>query len=106
MTDYEHHTADHRLKAFSSLDGYKLEEAHQDIRGLPLYSAAGVQVGKIDELLVDEAAERVAAVRLEDGRMVAVEPLEIRDDRVIDHGAGHAHAAGARTYAARANRPA
>ena len=105
MADYEHHTDDHRLKKFSTLSGYKLEHAHQDIRGLPLLTAAGVEVGKIDDLLVDEAAERVAAVRLEDGRMVAVEPLEIQDDRVIDHGAGHAHATGVRTYEAKTVRP-
>lgn len=105
MADYETHTDDHRLKKFSQLSGYKLQESHQDIRGLPLYTAAGVEVGKVDDLLVDEAAERVAAVRLEDGRMVPVEPLEIRDDRVIDHGMGHAHVTGANTYEARTVRP-
>ena len=98
MADYETHTDDHRLKRFSTLSGYKLQESHQDIRGLPLYTAAGVEVGKVDDLLVDEVAERVAAVRLDDGRMVPVEPLEIREDRVVDHGAGHTHAAGVRTY--------
>ena len=106
MADYAHHDDAHRFKRFSAQTDYKLQEAHQDIRGLPLYTAAGVEVGKIDDLLVDEAAERVAAVRMEDGRMVPVEPLEIQDDRVIDHGTGHAHAAGARTYEARTVRPA
>lgn len=105
MADYEHHTDEHRFKRFSTLSGYKLQESHQDIRGLPLYTAAGVEVGKVDDLLVDEAAERVAAVRMEDGRMVPVEPLEIRDDRVIDHGMGHTHVAGARTYEARTVKP-
>ena len=105
MADYEHHDENHRFKRFSALSGYKLQESHQDIRGLPLYTAAGVEVGKIDDLLVDEAAERVAAVRMEDGRMVPVEPLEIQDDRVIDHGTGHTHVGGARTYEAKTVRP-
>ena len=86
------------------MDGYKLQEPHQDVRGLPLYAAAGTKVGMIDELLVDEVAERVAAVRLEDGRVVPVEPLEIRTDRVVDHGAGHVHDGTARTYDARTRR--
>lgn len=105
MADYEHHTDDHRLKRFSTLTGWKLEHQHQDIRGLPVLTAAGVEVGKVDDLLVDEAAERVAAVRLEDGRMVPVEPLEIQEDRVIDHGIGHAHGADATTYEAKTVRP-
>lgn len=105
MADYEHHTDDHRLKRFSVLTGWKLEHSHQDIRGLPLFTAAGAEVGKIDDLLVDEAGERVAAVRLEDGRMIPVEPLEIQDDRVIDHGVGHAHATEARTFEAKTVRP-
>ena len=89
------------LRKFSDLSGYKLEESHQDIRSMPLHDVAGTKLGVIDDLLVDEAAERVAYVTLEDGGMVPVEPLEILDDRVIDHGAGHTHAAGVRTYSAR-----
>lgn len=96
------HTHDHsHLKEFSKISGYKLEEQHQDIRNMPVYDKAGVEVGRIDDLLVDEAAERVAAVRLEDGSTRPVEPLEILDDRVIDHGAGHTHAGDARVYTGR-----
>ncbi|WP_031555166.1 PRC-barrel domain-containing protein [Parvularcula oceani] len=94
------------LRKFSELSGWKLEEGHQDIRNMPLVAPDGASLGRIDDLLVDEGAERVAAVRLEDGRTVAVEPLEIQDDRVIDHGAGHVHAADARTYNAKTVRTA
>jgi sporulation protein YlmC with PRC-barrel domain len=96
------HTHDHsHLKRFSELSGYKLEESHQDIRNLPLYDKAGVEIGRIDDLLVDESSERVAAIRLEDGTTRPVEPLEIQSDKVIDHGMGHTHAAGAKVYTGR-----
>lgn len=98
---YDRYEGQHGLKKFSDLSGYKLEESHQDIRNMPLYDVAGAKLGVIDDLLIDETAERVAYVTLEDGGMVPVEPLEIRDDRVVDHGAGHTHAAGVRTYTAR-----
>lgn len=95
-------THDHsHLKRFSELSGYKLEETHQDIRNLPVFDKAGVEVGKVDDLLVDEANERVAAIRLEDGTTRPVEPLEIQNDKVIDHGAGHSHAAGTTAYTGR-----
>ena len=92
------------FKKFSLLDGYKLEESHQDIRNLPVYTPAGVKIGQVDDLLVDTENERVAYVTLEDGGMIAVEPLEILDDRVIDHGVGATLASGARPYAGRAVR--
>jgi hypothetical protein len=97
---------EHGLKRFSDLSGWKLEEGHQDVRNMPLHAPDGKKIGRIDELLVDEDAERVAAIRLEDGRVVPVEPLEILDDKVIDHGGGHVHGTGARTYEARTVRPA
>ena len=97
----EHGTDHDRLTRFSDLSGWKLEEGHQDVRNMPLHSPDGKKIGRIDDLLVDEGAERVAAVRLDDGRTVPVEPLEILDDKVIDHGAGHVHAEGAKRYHAK-----
>lgn len=102
---YEKHTDDHRLRKFSGLDGWKLEEHHQDIRSLPLYDKAGVKLGLIEDLLVDLDAERVAAVLLEGGLIVPVEPLEIQDDRVIDHGVDFAHEPTVRTFNPRPVRP-
>ena len=101
---YERYENQAGLRKLSDLHDFKLQDGHQDIRSMPLHDVAGTKLGVIDDLLVDEAAERVAYVTLEDGGMVPVEPLEILDDRVVDHGAGHAHTAGARTYTARAVR--
>ena len=101
---YERYDNRTGLRKLSDLSDYKLEHGHQDIRHMPLHDVAGTKLGVIDDLLVDEAAQRVAYVTLEDGGMVPVEPLEILDDRVVDHGAGHTHAAGVRTYQARAVR--
>ena len=93
---YPRYDASTGLKRYSELSGWKVEVGHQDIRKMPVFTPAGVEVGRVEDLLVDEAHERVQSVLLDDGHVVPVEPLEILDDRVVDHGAGHAHAAGAR----------
>ena len=71
------------LPELEVLDEWALENPSQDIRNRPLVTAAGQTIGIIDDMLVDRSAERVAAVRLEDGRVCAAEQLEIHADRVI-----------------------
>ena len=66
-----------------TLDKWELENERQDIRGRPLITETGERLGMIEHLLVDRDHERVAAVRLADGRTFPVEPLDIRDDAVV-----------------------
>ena len=74
---------DKRYEKLDALGDWKLEHKSQDIRGMPLVSPAGEQFGIIDDLLVDRDNERVMAVRLEDGRVTPVEPLDIHDNCVV-----------------------
>ena len=66
-----------------TLDKWELENDRQDVRGQPLLTEAGERLGVIEHLLVDRDHERVAAVRLADGRTFPAEPLDIRDGAVI-----------------------
>lgn len=83
---------DTRFEELDSLDDYQLENESQDIRGRPLVSPNGEQYGVIQDLLVDNDRDRVVAVRLEDGRCCAVEPLEIHDNAVVYGEAAEAYA--------------
>ncbi|WP_170003872.1 PRC-barrel domain-containing protein [Pseudopontixanthobacter vadosimaris] len=89
-----HHDA--RYEDLDALDDYKLEHGSQDIRGRPLVGPAGENYGIIKDLLVGRDHGRVEAVRLDNGKVCAVEPLEIHDDRVIygDRAVAHARTAG------------
>lgn len=80
---YKEYDAD--LTALERLDRWELEHDSQDVRGWPLLSSSGERIGTIQEMLVDRDRERVAAIRLDDGRALPVEPLEIRGDVVILH---------------------
>lgn len=71
------------FEKLEALDKWELENSRQDIRGRPMVSDSGERLGVIEDMLVDRDRERVAAVRLADGRAFAVEPLEIRDDVVV-----------------------
>jgi len=77
-----------------NLEDWELEHSEQDIRNRPLVTSAGETLGLIDDLLIDRSAERVAAVRLEDGRVAAVEALEIHPSKVIYRPAGEVEAYG------------
>ena len=77
-----------------NLQDWELEHSEQDIRNRPLVTPTGESLGVIDDLLVDRDAERVAAVRLDDGRVAAVEALEIQPDQVIYRPAGEVEAYG------------
>ena len=92
------------LPELEELSDWALENPSQDIRNMPLVTASGQTIGIIDEMLVDRSAERVAAVRLQDGRVCPAEQLQIQDDQVLfqqDYSATTAQAtAGAATAGA------
>ncbi|MGB3753161.1 MAG: YsnF/AvaK domain-containing protein [Parerythrobacter sp.] len=83
---------DTRFAKLDALDNYELVNDDQDIRGRPLVSSEGKQFGIIEDLLVDGDKDHVVAVRLEDGRTCAVEPLEIHDNAVVYGHAAKAYA--------------
>ena len=74
---------DDKFATLDSLGDWQLVHDNQDIRGWPVRSATGDEYGKIADMLVDKEHEHVIAVRMEDGRLVSVDHLEIRDDDVI-----------------------
>lgn len=74
---------DKRFEMLDAAGDWKVEHGDQDIRGRPLVSPHGIEYGTIDDLLIDKDNERVIAIRLDDGRLASVEPLEIHDDKVV-----------------------
>lgn len=74
---------DNRFNELHGLSDWQLENDDQDIRGYPVRSRTGEAYGKIDDMLVDKDNERVVAVRMDDGRLVGVEHLDIQSDHVI-----------------------
>ena len=83
---------DTRYEHLDTLDHYELEHHSQDIRGRALVSPTGDKYGVIKDLLVDRDHNRVAAVKLDNGKVCAVEPLEIHDDVVVYGEAAETHA--------------
>jgi sporulation protein YlmC with PRC-barrel domain len=81
---------DDRFGELEELGSWQLVNEEQDIRGRPVSSITGEAYGSVDNLLVDKDKEHVVAVRLDDGRMVPVEKLEIRERDVIYHDDGAA----------------
>ena len=74
---------DDRFAELDSLSKWQLENDDQDIRGYPVRSRSGEEYGKIDDMLVDKDKEHVIAVRMEDGRLVSADHLDIKHDHVI-----------------------
>lgn len=81
----EHFEHDSRFDDFDRLDDWKLVHSEQDLRGRELYDELGVVIGTIEDMMVDQKAERVVAFRLEDGRMGSVERLVIGNEKVVYH---------------------
>jgi len=76
MTDHD------RFGKLVALDDWQLVNEEQDIRGYNVVSATGENYDKVTEMLVDKKEEHIAAVKLEDGRLVAVENLDIGKNTV------------------------
>ncbi|MGI8705201.1 MAG: DUF2382 domain-containing protein [Sphingomicrobium sp.] len=66
-----------------SLDKYELEHSDQDLRGQTLYTNDGKEVGRVDDMLVDTDGERVAALCLEDDRVIDIDHVDIRDGKPV-----------------------
>lgn len=74
---------DDRFAELDTLSDWQLVNDDQDIRGYPVRSVTGDEYGKIEDMLVDKKEERVLAVRMDDGRLVGTDHLDIKDDHVI-----------------------
>lgn len=83
---------DTRYEELDTLDKYELEHESQDIRGRPLVSPTGQRYGIIEDLLVSRDHTHVEAVRLDNGKVCAVEPLVIHDNAVVYGKEAEAHA--------------
>lgn len=60
-----------RLVPLESLPDFDVADGYTDIRGFDAFLSDGRQVGRVNELLVDPDARRVAAITLEGGGMSA-----------------------------------
>lgn len=83
---------DKRYENLEALGDWQLKDDSQDIRGRPLVSPEGHRWGIIEDLLVDREDERVIAVRLDDGRIAPVGPLDIHDNCVVYGEEAHRYA--------------
>jgi uncharacterized protein (TIGR02271 family) len=86
-----------RLVPLESLPDFHVADGYTDIRGFDAFTTDGRQVGRVDNLLVDPDAQRVAAITLEGGMsasgrdmQVPIEDVEIDTPtrRVLIQGAG------------------
>lgn len=71
------------LYKLDSLDKYELEHSDQDLRGKTLCTNDGKDLGRIDDMLVNTDRERVAAIRLEDDRVIDIDHVDIRDGKPV-----------------------
>lgn len=69
----------HDVRKLAGLNDWQLEDSDQDLRGKALMTSDGREVGKIDDMLADTDAERIVGLRLDDGRVVNVDSVDIRD---------------------------
>ncbi len=83
---------DTRYEDLDTLDDYELEHESQDIRGRPLVNPQGRRYGIIEDLLVSRDRSHVEAIRLDNGKVCAIEPLVIHDNAVVYGEAAEAHA--------------
>lgn len=67
------------LEPISRLPDWHLEDKAHDLRGQTLHNRNGRPLGRIAEMLVDVKQQRVAALRLEDGFVVDVDDVDMRD---------------------------
>lgn len=73
-----HDTTSTSRRTLADLDDWQLENSDQDLRGRPLMTHSGQTIGTVRRMLVDCGEKRVSALVLDDGRVVAVEDIEIR----------------------------
>lgn len=72
-----------KYEDLSELDDYQLVNEEQDLRGHSLQTTDGLHLGTIKRMLVDPDRDHVAGLVLEDGRIVPVSEIEIRDGNAV-----------------------
>ena len=73
----------HDVRQLAGLDEWQLEDADKDLRGHMLKTPDGEDVGKVDDMLADMKEERITALRLEDGRLVNIEAVDLIDGHPV-----------------------
>ena len=81
---------DDRFNELTGLSDWHRENEEKDIRGDSVGARTGESYGKIEDMLVDKDGESGVAVRIDDGRLVGVEHLDIHDDSVTYRDTGPA----------------
>lgn len=71
------------LEPISRLADWHLEDKSLDLRDQTLHNRHGRPLGRIAEMLVDVKQQRVAALRLDDGFVVDIDDVDIRDGRAM-----------------------
>jgi uncharacterized protein (TIGR02271 family) len=66
-----------RLVPLDSLPDFDVADGYTDIRGFDAFLSDGRQVGRVNELLVDPDARRVAAITLEGGMSAAGRDVQV-----------------------------
>lgn len=67
------------LQTLTRLNDWELVDKRQDVRGKPLVDATGRRLGVVDDMIVDTDAERVVALRLDNGTEFPAASYELRD---------------------------
>jgi len=80
------------IQQLSKLDDYKLSHIDQDCRGWHCVNASGIEIGKVEAMLVDDELERVTAVVLDSGMQIPVGDITLLDGLVV---VAESHLAGA-----------
>ena len=70
----------HDVRQLAGLDDWQLEDSAMDLRGKMLRTSDGEDVGIVDDMLADLDEQRIAALRLQDGRIVNIDTVDIRDE--------------------------
>lgn len=78
-----HNQHQRKVSKLESLDNWELEHKGQDLRGHTLQTPDGSKIGRVDDMLVNLDEERVAALRLEDDRVVDIDYVDIRDGKAV-----------------------
>jgi uncharacterized protein (TIGR02271 family) len=101
MNSYDNDDMAGGLVPLDKLSDFKVADGYTDIRGFDAYTDDGREVGEVDQLLVDPAAQRVAAITIDVDRdlldagrdprvQVPIEHVEINtsNQRITIEGAG------------------
>lgn len=75
------------IRPLNELDDYQLADSDQDCRGWSVLGPAGNQIGRVSEMLVDTDTERVTSLVLDNGDVIPVATVSLRDGKVQAGGA-------------------